>query len=191
MNKKTIAIIVAVLVIAAGLVALYFYKVPQQSTASWKTYTNKEYGYHVEYPATWFVDVCGSSDGVSVENFFDVCISAKSPSEDKIAADESFQIIVQKALYPSIDEELHSEFYSGAEATVGEGAGSIGTLEKMKIDGADAARFTLTCAEGAGCQTPQIIILKNGNLYRIFFGLDYEKNKQTFDKILSTFKFDK
>ncbi len=133
----------------------------QDETANWKTYENNQYGYIFKYPANLKLTQCDSS-AVLLDGLCD--------------SDAPFFALFRASSSPV-------------------GAPTTTNFENISVDGEPAKKFVDTFdgegpGPGAGSKFIIITLTKDGYYYAIEFIEQPGKNLMaTFDKILSTFKF--
>jgi hypothetical protein len=189
--------IILILGISAG--AYYFWKlnccpqsqsqitsqtqVPVSSSAgpdeitNWKTFTNSNYKFEINYPSDWSAIDC-SSNGQSV--YF----SSKTYNCQRAIPDIA-NITIR------VNTGDHTQQYITDRKSLGDI-----TLKSITVDGIQGTDLTLTPNssvknESLSNQRREIYLFKNNQSYSIslFVFNDFSSENQTFNQILSTFKF--
>ena len=153
-------------------------------TANWKTYTNTKYGYTIEYPSNYFV---GFYDVISGN--FNAATGAEHqldmlpPTKDVFNNFLQIQVVNLKEVVNNNYKESKNHFQTT----------SISDLVNSKFAGYSDYEYSFT---GQALETigwggvvtkgtyKVIFFQKDGNIYSI-----YLKDSDSFNKILSTFKF--
>lgn len=143
-------------------------------TSTWKTYTNTKFGYSVQFPSNWEEGSLGSEDGKG----FDYTMVTHGPSDVRIQeigintsitdtpaqANSLFETVTKK--YSA--SQLHPIIIDGVQGLSGDNIGDR-WAQKNEI-------------------TQDIFLVKGSIFYLISIG-KMDKNLNTTDQILSTFKF--
>jgi len=181
-----ILVILALLVLAGSVGYVYYWQqkniapqppAPQSDeTATWKTYSNEQYGFEVRYPTSWYVYEYGSN-GVSIQS---------SPeSAGKIIGGFVSVDPLQEVL--SFDQWLENlKKVDPPKRIIGIKDITIGNIDGLAV---------VTLCEGCTEENVHRIISKGNRLFLINFGtFNVEEQKQadyyiTINSILSTFQF--
>jgi hypothetical protein len=151
---------------------------PLNGTANWKTYENTKYGYQVQYPSTWLVEVMNSEDQLAqtaAANFRMIT--------DETPAESGFSLSVTSdpkdlSLTDWIKQNLNNgTFLVGANDITGSTV-SVSGLTWERINN-DSIGYVPTGLVKYG-------LAHNGNLYYVVV---YSADAKTLDQIMSTFKF--
>lgn len=162
-------------------------------TANWKTYTNHEYGYSVEYPSDWKVSEAKPPN--TPDWPYDI-LQENQLHEVKFLEEKidtwpgSFVILVNKNPENFDTKSWASNYFvpliSDPTVNLAEPQGEI------SINNHTAYKFSVF--EFDGYRT-EIGLVKNGNIYMFTFTDDtpndpnLEEHKEIYNQILSTFKF--
>lgn len=144
--------------------------IPSDQIANWKTYTNNEYGFTLKYPSNWFTGISG--DGT-------ILFDNKQINNTQVVSLSQVAIALEVVTDPQL-----IDFYTKNRA---------GDLKYQLInkDVNDIPVDYITILEnGEGMPPVHIIsaqILHKDRFYRL--GLSRIELQNTFDQILSTFKF--
>lgn len=160
-------------------------------TANWKTYTNTKYGYTIEYPSNYFV---GFYDVISGN--FNAATGAEHqldmlpPTKDVFNNFLQIQVVNLKELNKTFIEVVNNNYKESKNHFQ---TTSISDLVNSKFAGYSDYEYSFT---GQALETigwggvvtkgtyKVIFFQKDGNIYSI-----YLKDSDSFNKILSTFKF--
>ena len=151
---------------------------PTQSvldTSTWKTYTNAQYGFEFKYPEGWLLR-SESLKRIIVSNF------EKPPpiSEESIKNTADFQIDTRGNLNPNrqTPTSWFSSYTKDWEADVlSKNEVTVSTKPAIRIEIAEISRRA------------HYYILNGKDIIDISYSVDQPKFKNTYDQILSTFKF--
>jgi|SRR3989344_3149899 len=156
---------------------------PSPDTTGWKTYTNEKYGFEVRYPLSWFsVDCSSSYIGFSYsQSKLPACFTNQNQPHINIKVTEGSTIGIEK-------------YIEGAQRSMDNSSKAMITVN----DNISAAKLTglVKPEEGpgpaGGLQTIEVVFSYNNNIYQVYYyGLDNKDYSQIFDQILSTFRFTK
>lgn len=185
MNQKGqagILILVGILIIAALAGGAYYFEksstkpsapattsVAPQPTASWKTYTSNEYDITFKYPLDWKLSTQNGTDNAS---FF---ITLTPPVQRSHLGDNISIDVHANPNNLSIDQ------FVGARV-----GGGPYRFKPIDVNGVEAQE-SLDLPETSYVR--RIYIKRNLHIYQIFIQSDADNYLDTFDKLLSTFKF--
>lgn len=161
-------------------------------TANWETYINEKYRYTIKYPPTLFVQ------GGPQQIFF---IKKETTTAERMGySDQLVEIMVNKAI------QRFESYYQAQDNKIVEGYGDLklrnylierfwaveyGYDEKSKEKEIEEQKKAMESGASVGMiYFPRgIIINKDGTIIEISTNSYFGEFKQTFDQILSTFKF--
>ena len=133
----------------------------------WKTYTNPQIHYSLEYPSTWSIDDLTQSEGLNNTTTFQSDVRINSNSSD----DTDIHIMIDKA------SKLDMPIKNG---------------QQIQLDGNPAIQQTVTTEPTSGIAAIGVTTVYGKNIYRISLESSsavIEKYKPIFTQVLSTFKF--
>jgi hypothetical protein len=190
MNKKTIILILGLVVIVGAVVLWYADnyikelvinnnsngdKTEEIDTSNWQTYKNEEYGFEVKYP-----EELEKITGDDYVRFHKDCSGLSNDFIKQMQCDfeGDINISVSNKLLEEFIEEYKDDFTQGEPLT------KIISQEKFVLDEIFATKLQGTTAEGSG-GLDYIFVRKNNKSYII----SYNQNVDTYLNIISTFKF--
>ena len=194
MNQKTLlllAIVTTVLTTGAGCttnqattadndIMPYNGAVEPSDTAvvptNWKTYTNTDYGYSIQYPSTWTVDLASKdSRGKTLATFF-------APGQKNVPHDKIVDIQVSPTTNVS---RVDSADYIKRNSNV------IISTSPVVVGGVSTDKFIINLNNGYNMG---VYVEKNSETYVLGLHNTTSSDKEyidTFDLMLSSFKFTK
>jgi len=145
--------------------------------AGWKTYTNSEFGYSLDYPSNWSLNAESTSNGsISGNRLY---ILPPNPLSTQ-AVDEDFSILIRDASKESLNltterqkMQYPNQYVTYSETTVTIGGVTAYLYQKSNDDDS----------------TKNILLAHNGYFYYIDTHGIRSTVKAQLDQILSTFKF--
>ena len=154
---------------------------PIDETANWKTYTSVSGNFLIKYPIEWtYVSGGNISTGTETISF--------GQNVSSVTEDINSKMSIQMQKPSSSTGIVDAKSYKDA---IIKGKESSATVVAVMVDNANGFKITYI---DAGTKIENTIFDKNNLLYSIMFG-QHEKSsittedKNTFDQILSTFKF--
>ncbi len=161
------------------------------STESWKTYTSKQYGFSLKYPnlPEWNYDDSGTK-GEGIVVFYNYDIN-KAPGRSfsqkdgnllkvRVYADDKFSAVSQwlsnkrKEIDPVTNQPIE-----------------VLNLKEILVDSQKGYFFEVKDSFGGALLGVAAFESPEKKVFALDSGLNYEANKDTFNQILSTFKFSK
>src|SRR3989344_1188639 len=155
-------------------------QIPKDEISDWKTYKNDEYGYEIKYPNDWYVKEI--EQGI-VEG--GVYFSPHRPDEIETGGiaftNEALSVSIDSIIQESSLLKFAGNYLNLSVATKFE-------IENIKISEIDGIKVKIVC-EGVGCDNPHWFVVNNNNIYIFNSNLSSKDKIDSFEKILSTFKF--
>lgn len=148
-----------------------------------ETYLNDKYGFSIEYPKSWLLDIGGPKP-----EFF-VGLSIQFGIPRKVACS-----IVAGPIGPTIYGRTPKEVENRAGIHRRNLNANLLSSKRLTIDGIDAYEHVYT-AKQPRRYVKQVGFFKDNDEYLLFFGVfseeDVEKYESTFDKCIQSFRFKK
>lgn len=166
-------------------------------TINWKTFQNSKYGFSLKYPSSWNVD---NSEGMDMKGniAFGVYLRNFTPSAERgtNAIDKNLdkgkaQISISKNVKPSnitLEQFIDQEANNFRRSTGQEGNVSL-LKTQLLVNNKEAVQTESPNFKGPFPNIAIYIKKTETELYVINASLDYPSYSQTFEQILSTFKF--
>lgn len=151
----------------------------QDSTADWKTYQNKEYGFEFRYPAGWFLDTSSSGGDITLTSY-----NPTTKGGDGPLGTDSMQLRV--FIYPKGQFTSLDDWFSRLSVDV--------PKEKVLIDGEKGVKTIGEYDKQFGTgnnQNNNIRLFHDFIAYQIHFRPSDSVFSEDFKKIISTFRFTK
>jgi PsbP-like protein len=210
-NKKFLALLVGILVITVVALCYLYYRnvkikkqlspINSESLSSlnypieWKTYTNVDYGYSVNYPSSWEVVEAHSNDGNNLNEVGSVLFDNEL---NKITFMESNPTASQGIFIISVEKNPNK--YTTATwadnfivpLITDPSANLAKIIGDVKVDNIEAKKFSVSAFD---YNTTIIGLVRNDFLYKYNFtdaslnGSNNDKNNTIYDQILSSFRF--
>lgn len=200
-----IAIVVAVAVLTGGGYVAYKYIAPQfqpqvqpeqntnqtenqtvepsDPTASWKTYTNSQYGFEFKYPSKYDIKTYDHVRNGPDDAIISYILIGKFPNNLPTALVDYYQINVKGDIYSL--EGLKNYFVDSRLAS------DIQPVVNTTLAGQSATEMKFYQNVGGGAYVDAIGTVKNNTAYIVsaWNSQASNKNQQEFNQIISTFKF--
>lgn len=188
--KKIIILFIIIILTGFGF---WFYKskietvrvannqISLEDISDWKTYTNKERGFEIQYPKDWHsMDFKEKNIGGIITNLSNPAVL----NSKKLPPLNDDLLYLEVALDEGENQQSFSEFISRIKTTSVEDL-IIGGSQAYKIKATKNTYFWAVINQKTGEVFLIIPIIVTSDLY----SRDYEKYKDLFEKIISTFKF--
>lgn len=191
MKQKGFAqiLILLVVVLVAGYFAFQYYRLKNQTiaslppvnlpvvsptaladpTADWQTYTNKIYNYEFKYPDNWYI------------------IPNKDNSVD--AGPNSLESLQALGGHGGGVDNPIFIVYSNQNAITDSADGTEKVLSQKNIDVSGIPAISYKVSGSVGFEEATIVLIKSKKLEIIYYDKPFQQYQDTFDQILSTFKF--
>jgi len=227
MNKKisfpiAIIIIIVCAVLVGGIVIWQYFgmpkgeeeiskgevleELPEDETADWKVYRNKEYGFEVKYPSGVEIDVHDYVDQEPDYLLLTTTFEFITIIDGYNYLCANYNIRVEKTEYQDINswvEDIRQKIETPSNYEGDMISGKLSSVEDMKIQGKIAKKVTIE--GGFPFMAAYFGVINNGKLYAIsYLDMSYygrsgcfegdveqgeAKYRNIFDQILSTFRF--
>jgi len=152
---------------------------PKNDTESWKTHTNQVFKYEIKYPSNWKIDLNNKN---KEKNTVTITSPDLKYSEDSGYPSNGAEINLdsEKSNFSNIEDlfkNVSRNWYT-----------TIHSKSYLTIDGNEALRLNVSLFEGSN-DVDTIYFIKDRMLYTLSFWEINTDYSETFDQILSTFKF--
>ncbi len=174
--KLSIKVLILIFILTLGLVFLY-----ARPSILWKTYTSSSEDYSIKYPNNFlFTPVCGDNDEIVFATDKVDCAPG-FPSKGKLL----MWIIVYKGNH--VNEFLQP----GVDGGGANAEWQVDSTSKKNVDGTEA--IEILWKDKQNNLRNEVVLFKNDKTYRLtqLSESDYEKERELFNQIVSTFKFTK